>query len=230
LILSRHGKILVVDDSRSMQYRIEKLLNELGYINIIKENNGIKAIERMKTTCFDLILCDWMMPELNGLEFLKWIRSKDEYKHIPFIMITTNGNIDVKGRTRGFGKNGFLLKTFTADQLRDAINLIFNVFDQISELVSILDNISDIEIHNILLSIPDRKIALCLLYMNDEKRNIILSKLIASKSKRISEELLFLERIYIKYEDINSSFRDIGSSLKNGKNTIVDKSYIRPLL
>ncbi len=83
--------ILVVDDSRAMRMTIRVILKKLGYLNIIEAEDGRQGLEKLKQNKVDLILCDWMMPVMDGLEMLVELRNDDSLKDIPFIIVTAVG-------------------------------------------------------------------------------------------------------------------------------------------
>ncbi|OHD77294.1 MAG: hypothetical protein A3J97_13675 [Spirochaetes bacterium RIFOXYC1_FULL_54_7] len=91
-------------------------LSGAGHV-VLEAENGAVAIEKMKSAKVDLIILDINMPVMNGLEFLKILRSEAASKAIPVIMLTTRGEEDIRKTALGLGANDFLAKPFQKDQL-----------------------------------------------------------------------------------------------------------------
>ena len=87
-------KVLVVDNSTSMRRAIRGVLGQIGFRNIIGTGDGSMALEELRKEKASLIVSDWDMPKMNGLELLKAIRSDEDLKDIPFIMITVKAEKD----------------------------------------------------------------------------------------------------------------------------------------
>jgi len=117
-------RILVLDDSSTMLRIITNTLKRLGYKDeeIDTGLNGKEGIEAYKKTKPDLILTDWNMPEMNGLEFVKWVRKRD--KDTPIVMITTEGGKAEVITALKAGVNNYIVKPFTPDVLRSKLNEI----------------------------------------------------------------------------------------------------------
>ena len=111
--------ILVVDDFRTMRRIQRNNLESLGFKNIFEASNGKKAVEVLISQKIDLIVSDWNMPTMSGLELLRFVRRKEELKDIPFIMVTAEGqdtNIIKAVREK---VNGYLIKPFVCDELAE---------------------------------------------------------------------------------------------------------------
>jgi two-component system chemotaxis response regulator CheY len=125
-------KILVVDDMTTMRHFIITMLTEVGFTNTNEANDGITALPMIvnahkEGTPYDIILSDWNMPEMSGIDLLKIIRSTKELEKMPFIMITMEAEqeyieIAIKG-----GVNDFLVKPFTEKMLGDKIKKVFKL-------------------------------------------------------------------------------------------------------
>ncbi|NWH05150.1 response regulator [Desulfobacter latus] len=114
-------KILVVDDSGTMRIMFQQILKQVGFENLIMAKNGNDGIEKVNAQKIDLVISDWNMPEKDGLDFLKWLRSEKAYKDLPFIMATAQADKGQQIAIMEAGGNGHVPKPFTADQIRDAI-------------------------------------------------------------------------------------------------------------
>jgi len=84
-------KILIVDDFTTMRRIVKGNLRQLGFSNILEAGDGRLALEELKKNKVDLIISDWNMPNMTGLELLKAVRGDEGLKHIPFVMVTAEG-------------------------------------------------------------------------------------------------------------------------------------------
>ncbi|TYC57120.1 response regulator [Marinobacter sp. BW6] len=115
-------KALVVDDASFVRDLVKRTVRQrFPVIETTDAQNGRRAQSLMSRTAFDLILCDWEMPEMSGLELLQWMRQQPQYENVPFIMITSRGDKDhvieaVKG-----GVSEYLGKPFSPDGLSKKI-------------------------------------------------------------------------------------------------------------
>ena len=113
-------KVLVVDDSAVMRKIIKKNIAESGMTvpEFIDAGDGKQALEAVSKNEIDLILCDWNMPNMSGLEFVKALSSLGLPKNIPVVMVTTEGSDAKVAEAKASGAAGYLTKPFTPDQLR----------------------------------------------------------------------------------------------------------------
>jgi two-component system chemotaxis response regulator CheY len=84
-------KILVVDDFSTMRRIIKNILREMGYVNIFEADDGTTALEVLRAEKIDFIISDWNMPKMAGIELLKAVRTSEEWKEMPFLMVTAEG-------------------------------------------------------------------------------------------------------------------------------------------
>ena len=110
--------VLVVDDAPFIRDLVKKSLrNHFPGIHIEEAVNGRKAQQMLGKQDFDLILCDWEMPELSGLELLSWCRSEDRLKTTPFVMVTSRGDKENVVQAIQAGVSDFIGKPFSSEQL-----------------------------------------------------------------------------------------------------------------
>lgn len=110
--------VLVVDDAPFIRDLMKKSLrNHFPGIHIEEAVNGRKAQQMLGKQTFDLILCDWEMPELSGLELLSWCREQDNLKTTPFVMVTSRGDKDNVVQAIQAGVSDFVGKPFSSEQL-----------------------------------------------------------------------------------------------------------------
>jgi two-component system chemotaxis response regulator CheY len=116
-------KVLIVDDSAVMRKIIKKNIADSGMVvsDYIDAGDGKQALDAVSKNDIDLILCDWNMPNMSGLEFVKTLRSLNLPKKIPVVMITTEGSDAKVSEAKESGADGYLTKPFTPDQIRDTL-------------------------------------------------------------------------------------------------------------
>ena len=119
-------KILVVDDSGTMRVMFKQMLNKAGFDNIVVAVNGDDGIAKVEAEKPGLVISDWNMPQRDGLEFLKWLRSRDAYRDLPFIMATAQADKGQQILIMEAGGNGHVPKPFDADQIRASIEKVFS--------------------------------------------------------------------------------------------------------
>ncbi|GBD39493.1 MAG: two-component system response regulator [Deltaproteobacteria bacterium] len=117
-------KILVVDDFPTMRRIIKNLLKQLGYENIEEAEDGIQAYSKLKNNGFEFIVSDWNMPNMDGFELLKKVRSDPQLKDIPFLMVTAEAEKDKVIEAIKAGVSNYIVKPFTAEVLREKMDRI----------------------------------------------------------------------------------------------------------
>ncbi|MFH2091951.1 MAG: response regulator [Pseudomonadota bacterium] len=115
--------ILIVDDSLPMRSVIKRTLKAAGYgrADILEAANGKEALELMKNSWVDLIITDYNMPVMNGLEFIRTLKQGGLTKDIPVVVISTEGNESKIKEFKNCGAQGYITKPFTAEAIRDVI-------------------------------------------------------------------------------------------------------------
>lgn len=118
-------KILVVDDFPTMRRIVRSLLRELGFSNIEEAEDGQQGLAKLKEGGFELIVSDWNMPNMDGLEMLKHVRADDALKQIPVLMVTAEAKKENIIAAAQAGASGYVVKPFTAATLEEKLNKIF---------------------------------------------------------------------------------------------------------
>lgn len=118
-------KILIVDDFATMRRILKGALKQLGFKNIVEAEDGSEAITLLKKEKVDLILSDWNMPKMNGLEFLKAVRADVSLKETPFIMVTAEGQKDNVVDAIKSGVTNYIIKPFTPEALGEKLKKVF---------------------------------------------------------------------------------------------------------
>ena len=118
-------KALVVDDSKAIRMILGRTLKEMGY-QVREAANGKDAVEVMafEGDSVSLVLADWNMPEMNGLELLKYLRQRPEYTSLPIVMVTTEAELEHMTAALEAGANEYVMKPFTKEILLDKLHLI----------------------------------------------------------------------------------------------------------
>jgi two-component system chemotaxis response regulator CheY len=117
-------KALVVDDSKAVRMILAKTLRGLGY-DVREAANGVEALEiiAIEKTAWTLVLSDWNMPEMNGLELLKHLRQDPELASLVVIMVTTETELEQMTIALEAGANEYVMKPFTKDILMEKLQL-----------------------------------------------------------------------------------------------------------
>ncbi len=118
-------RFLVVDDSSTMRRIIKNTLGRLGYKDILEAEDGAAAWEIMeKDQNIDVLVTDWNMPEMNGLELVKKVRANSEYEDMPIIMVTTEGGKAEVITALKAGVNNYIIKPFTPQVLKEKLEAV----------------------------------------------------------------------------------------------------------
>ncbi len=114
-------KVLVVDDFTAMRRIVKKFLIQLGFKDIVEADDGTTAVDLLKTQKVDLIISDWNMPEMTGLELLQHIRTDPGTEDIPFTMVTTEAQRDDIILAVRAKVSQHIVKPFTAETLGEKL-------------------------------------------------------------------------------------------------------------
>jgi two-component system, chemotaxis family, chemotaxis protein CheY len=123
-VANRDLTVLVVDDFSTMRRIVRNILRELDFKNILEADDGTSALEILRDQKVDLIVSDWNMPKMTGLELLKSVRATEQIKDIPFLMLTAESQKEniveaVKARV-----SNYIIKPFTAVTLSEKLTKI----------------------------------------------------------------------------------------------------------
>ncbi|SCX81565.1 MULTISPECIES: chemotaxis response regulator CheY [Pseudomonas] len=118
-------KILIVDDFSTMRRIIKNLLRDLGFTNTTEADDGLTALPMLQSGNFDFLVTDWNMPGMNGIDLLRAVRADERLKHLPVLMVTAEAKRDQIIEAAQAGVNGYVVKPFTAQGLKDKIEKIF---------------------------------------------------------------------------------------------------------
>jgi two-component system chemotaxis response regulator CheY len=117
-------KILVVDDSKAMRMIVVRTLRQAGFagLEIVEAENGKEGFELVQSIKPDLVLSDWNMPEMTGIEFLRALRGSGDAT--PFCFVTSEGSEEMRTTAGEAGALGLIAKPFTEDAFRDTLSSV----------------------------------------------------------------------------------------------------------
>ena len=118
-------KILIVDDFSTMRRIIKNLLRDLGYTNTQEADDGLTALPMLKGGNFDFLVTDWNMPGMQGIDLLKEVRADAKLASLPVLMVTAEQKREQIVEAAQAGVNGYIVKPFTAQTLKEKIDKIF---------------------------------------------------------------------------------------------------------
>jgi two-component system chemotaxis response regulator CheY len=122
-------KILVVDDFSTMRRIIKNLLRDLGFSNVHEADDGQTALPKLVSGDFDFLITDWNMPGMTGIDLLKSVRAAPSLATLPVLMVTAEAKREQIILAAQAGVNGYIIKPFTAQTLKEKIEKIFERID-----------------------------------------------------------------------------------------------------
>ncbi|WP_297526417.1 chemotaxis response regulator CheY [Thiohalobacter sp.] len=123
--MDKNMKILIVDDFSTMRRIIKNLLRDLGFNNTQEADDGTTALPMLQAGGFDFLVTDWNMPGMTGLDLLKAVRADPKLSSLPVLMVTAEAKKDQIIEAAQAGVNGYIVKPFTAQTLKEKIDKIF---------------------------------------------------------------------------------------------------------
>ena len=118
-------KILIVDDFSTMRRIIKNLLRDLGFNNTDEADDGNTGLPKLQTGNFDFLVTDWNMPGMTGIELLEAVRADPKLQNLPVLMVTAEAKKEQIVMAAQAGVNGYVVKPFTAQTLKEKIDKIF---------------------------------------------------------------------------------------------------------
>lgn len=117
-------KVLVVDDYATMRRIVRNLLRQSGYEDVQEASDGTDALYKLREEKFDLIIADWNMEPMGGLQLLKEVRADSKLSGIPFILVTAESKIENVIAAKQAGVSNYIVKPFNADTLKQKISSV----------------------------------------------------------------------------------------------------------
>jgi two-component system chemotaxis response regulator CheY len=120
--------VLIVDDYKTMLRIIRNLLKQIGFNNVDEATDGKAALEKMQQRKYGLVISDWNMEPMTGLELLKEVRADDKLRPTPFIMITAESKTENVIAAKEAGVNNYIVKPFNAATLKTKLTSVLGDF------------------------------------------------------------------------------------------------------
>lgn len=125
MAIDKNIRVLVVDDYNTMRRIIGSLLRQLDLSNISEAENGQEALAKLKQDKFGLVISDWNMQPMTGLDLLKAVRSDANLKMLPFIMVTAESKTENVVEAKQAGVSNYIVKPFNAETLKRKLASVF---------------------------------------------------------------------------------------------------------
>jgi two-component system chemotaxis response regulator CheY len=128
MAVDRNAPVLVVDDYQTMVRIIRNLLKHLGFENVDEAADGREAVKKMRKTRYGLVISDWNMAPMTGIELLLEVRADEILKPTPFIMVTAESKTENVIAAKQAGVNNYIVKPFNAETLKAKITSVLGDF------------------------------------------------------------------------------------------------------
>lgn len=125
-VVAETTKVLIVDDYKTMIRVIRSLLNQIGFKDVDEASDGQMALAMMQEKKYDLVISDWNMEPMTGLDLLKNVRGASN--SVPFIMVTAESKMENVIAAKAAGVNNYIVKPFSADTLKGKITSVLGAF------------------------------------------------------------------------------------------------------
>jgi two-component system chemotaxis response regulator CheY len=128
MAVDKNMKVLIVDDYQTMLRILRNLLKQLEFNNVTDASDGTKALEALRKEPYGLIISDWNMVPMTGIQLLREVRADPKLKHIPFIMITAESKSENVITAKEAGVSNYIVKPFNAETLRAKLVSVLGEF------------------------------------------------------------------------------------------------------
>ncbi len=128
MAVDKEMSILIVDDYNTMLRIIKNLLRQLGFNNVEEATDGSAALEKLRANGFGLVISDWNMEPMTGLQLLREVRADEDLQQTPFIMITAESKTENVIAAKEAGVNNYIVKPFNAETLRAKMSAVIGAF------------------------------------------------------------------------------------------------------
>ncbi|MBF0204283.1 MAG: response regulator [Desulfamplus sp.] len=117
-------KVLIVDDFATMRRILKNILKQIGFKNLLEADDGTTALDVLEKNDIDLVISDWNMPKMTGLELLKSVRASKRYAKVPFLMVTAEAQKQNVIEAVQAGVSNYVVKPFTAEAISEKLKKI----------------------------------------------------------------------------------------------------------
>ncbi len=124
MLIDKAMNVLIVDDYKTMLRIIRNLLKQIDFNNVEEATDGVEALAKMRTNNFGLVISDWNMAPMTGLQLLQEVRADARLKQTPFIMITAESKTENVIAAKQAGVSNYIVKPFNAETLKDKIEKV----------------------------------------------------------------------------------------------------------
>ena len=128
MAVDKDMSVLIVDDLESMLGTLRSLLAQLGFHNVEQATDGRAALAKARAKVPDLIISDWNMEPMGGLELLKEVRADESLRHVPFIIVSAEARAEAIIAAKRAGADTYILKPFGAETLRAKLASVLGAF------------------------------------------------------------------------------------------------------
>ena len=128
MAIDKKMPILIVDDYNTMRRIVRNLLKQLGFENADEAADGTEAFAKMQAKSYGLVVSDWNMEPMTGLELLKLVRADAQLKATPFIMVTAESKPENVIIAKQAGVSNYIVKPFNAETLKTKMSSVFGAF------------------------------------------------------------------------------------------------------
>jgi two-component system chemotaxis response regulator CheY len=128
MAVNKGMKILIVDDARTMLQIIKGQFMQLGFNNLDLATDGQMALAKIKESKFDLVISDWNMEPMNGIDLLRAIRANPETQAMPVILITAESKVENVVEAKKAGVNNYIIKPFNPVTLKEKLVAVIGAF------------------------------------------------------------------------------------------------------
>lgn len=128
MAVDKNMPVLIVDDYKTMLRIIRNLLSQLQFTNVHEASDGETALSKLRDGKFGLVISDWNMEPMTGLQLLREVRADDKLKEMPFIMITAESKTENVVAAKEAGVNNYIVKPFNAETLKGKLSGVLGDF------------------------------------------------------------------------------------------------------
>ena len=128
MAVDKNMPILIVDDYKTMLRIISNLLKQLGFSNVEEATDGSMALGKLRERNYGLVISDWNMEPMTGLQLLKEVRADERLKGVPFIMVTAESKTENVVAAKAAGVNNYIVKPFNAETLKKKLETVIGEF------------------------------------------------------------------------------------------------------
>lgn len=128
MAVDKNMAVLIVDDYKTMLRIIRNLLRQIGFNNVDEASDGATALQKLRRDNFGLVISDWNMEPMTGLQLLKEVRADEKLRNLPFIMVTAESKTENVIAAKKAGVNNYIVKPFNAATLKTKMTAVLGEF------------------------------------------------------------------------------------------------------